>query len=86
VKVVTKLKMTCWACPSQWSGETDDGRGLYIRYRWGNLTAEEGVGGAPIFQAQVGDGYAGVMSTGEMMRHLSGVLDFSQLQEIGDYA
>jgi hypothetical protein len=85
VKIVTKLRMTCWACPSQWAGETDDGRGLYIRYRYGYLTAEDG-GGAEMFGAQIGDSYGGVMNAAEMMRHLSGVLDFSQLQEIGDYA
>ena len=23
------------ACPSQWEGETEDGKEVYIRYRWG---------------------------------------------------
>ena len=35
---VTKLVMTCGACPSQWEGETDDGRFVYVRYRHGCLT------------------------------------------------
>lgn len=27
---------TCHACPAQWDGETEDGRGVYIRYRGGS--------------------------------------------------
>jgi len=34
--------MTCRACPSQWEGETEDGRAIYVRYRHGYLSA--GVG------------------------------------------
>lgn len=32
-----RLKKTCEACPSQWEGELEDGRFIYIRFRWGNL-------------------------------------------------
>jgi hypothetical protein len=35
---ITKIKKTCWACPSQWEGKTKDGRAVYIRFRWGNLS------------------------------------------------
>lgn len=28
---------TCVACPSQWEGITECGKGFYIRYRWGYL-------------------------------------------------
>lgn len=40
---VTKVTRTCHACPSQWEGETDDGRFVYARYRWGALTVGIGV-------------------------------------------
>ncbi len=31
------LTQTCSACPSQWEGTLEDGRMVYIRYRWGHL-------------------------------------------------
>ena len=39
---LSKIVQTCDACPSQWDAVADDGRPVYIRYRWGNLTT--GVG------------------------------------------
>jgi hypothetical protein len=36
LKVVSLVK-TCEACPSQWEAHLEDGRMLYIRYRWGNF-------------------------------------------------
>ena len=36
--VVTELRKTCDACPSQWEGRTADGRHIYIRYRFGDLS------------------------------------------------
>jgi hypothetical protein len=35
---VDKITQTCWACPSQWEGNLDDGRMFYARYRWGGLS------------------------------------------------
>jgi hypothetical protein len=32
------LIQTCEAFPSQWDGVLEDGRAVYIRYRWGLLT------------------------------------------------
>ena len=31
--VLTELVRTCYACPSQWSGQTQDGKNFYARYR-----------------------------------------------------
>ena len=36
--VVTSIRCTCGACPSQWEGHTEDHRQVYIRYRWGYLS------------------------------------------------
>jgi len=36
--LITELKMTCTACPTQYEGRTVDGEYIYIRYRWGVLT------------------------------------------------
>ena len=38
--VVTEIKKTCFACPAQWEGKTDDEQVIYIRYRWGSLTVQ----------------------------------------------
>jgi hypothetical protein len=34
---LTELNQTCSACPSQWEGKVEDGKMIYVRYRWGNL-------------------------------------------------
>jgi hypothetical protein len=39
---VVALKKTSVACPSQWEGDLEDGRAIYIRYRHGHLSV--GVG------------------------------------------
>ena len=31
---IVKLTRTCIACPSQWDAELDDGKPVYIRFRW----------------------------------------------------
>lgn len=35
---VVSLKQTCSACPTQYEGKLDDGRMIYVRYRWGYLS------------------------------------------------
>ncbi len=37
---VINIVQTCSACPSQWNAQTESGRSVYVRYRWGRLTAE----------------------------------------------
>lgn len=41
---VVALKKTCIACPSQWEGVLEDGRVIYARYRWGELSVGVGDG------------------------------------------
>jgi len=31
---IVELTRTCIACPSQWDAKLDDGRPVYIRFRW----------------------------------------------------
>lgn len=50
---IVRLVQTCVACPSQWDGWTDDGRRIYIRYRWG-------YGSVSIAAPGDGDEYAAV--------------------------
>jgi hypothetical protein len=66
---VVELQRTCIACPSQWEGRTDDGRAVYVRYRWGHLSVRVGkdITAAvrnrdEVFNAVVGHSYDGLMT------------------------
>ena len=56
---VMRLKQTCFACPSQWDGETDDSKCIYIRYRHGFLYVS--VDDKEIYKKQFGNTYDGFM-------------------------
>ncbi|MGD9736419.1 MAG: hypothetical protein AB7V58_12575 [Solirubrobacterales bacterium] len=83
---VAALKKTCTACPSQWEGTLEDGRVIYARYRWGELSV--GVGGEideavhngwtdeALYADQVGEGLDGFMVFEELKAHLYGLLEF----------
>lgn len=80
------LVKTCEACPAQWDGVTEDGRKVYIQYRYDHLTVE--VEKAPsdvsyvdapqakwetVFADDVGDsGWGGDMDE-ETLRKLTGI-------------
>ena len=73
--VVTTLVRTCLRSPSQWEGQTSDGRFVYVRYRWGSL--EIGIGqsledaisnSGEFFNQQMGERYDGSMEI-EQLRH-----------------
>lgn len=53
--VLTELRQTCDACPSQWEGTTDDGRPVYIRFRHGWLSVRLGLKGGDIDSAVRGE-------------------------------
>jgi hypothetical protein len=89
---VVKLKKTCTACPSQWEGTLDDGRGIYARFRWGELSVgvgkdvkdaiESSWGDKALFQEHVGDGLDGFMDFEALRSHLYGLLDFPDELEV----
>jgi len=82
---IKKLERTCFACPSQWEGELEDGRMIYIRYRWGCLEVSiskntikdvsDAVEGRPIYQKYIGGDYDGVMDNEEMLSILKDVIE-----------
>jgi len=68
---VTSITQTSGACPSQWEGITEDGRPIYVRYRWGYLSIRLGgkdgnirdaVSGKEIIGKQIGGPWDGVLS------------------------
>ena len=71
---VVELNKTCHACPSQWEGMTEEGLYVYIRYRWGYLSAS--VGREDVYGKRIGDGYDGVLDDTEMEFALRDVMEF----------
>lgn len=71
---VTKIVNTCTACPSQWSGVTDDEKEVYVRYRWGYLSVD--VGEDCVFEANPGDSLDGYMDFDELKEHTKNVISW----------
>ena len=75
--IITEIRKTCEACPSQWEGKFDDGDSMYIRYRWGYLSICKGnpnenewksIAGMPeIFGKQIGDKLDGCIDLHEVL-------------------
>lgn len=85
--VVTSLEQTCFACPSQWEGATEDNRQIYVRYRWGHLSVSvsepyddsqyAAVQGARVYDGNLGDGFDGCIDLEEVVAATKGVVDWS---------
>lgn len=73
------LVQTCFACPSQWDAKDEEGGEIYIRFRFGNLTAQRSIvpGGSPfgdyLYDESVSDGLDGTMSEEEMLSKLNAI-------------
>jgi hypothetical protein len=74
---IKEFRKTCQACPSQWEGETEDGKEIYVRYRHGHLTIDVGnpkvdylYRNTIIFEKQIGDNLDGVMTEEELKPYL----------------
>ena len=81
--VLTELRHTCFACPSQWEGRDTEDRPVYIRYRHGRLTVSIGPPGGSISDAiesgvdwddYVGSDLDGCMGTGDMLKRTGIIL------------
>jgi hypothetical protein len=78
---LVKLIRTCIASPSQWDGELDDGRLVYIRFRHGYCSVCVGDVGGDIWSAVRGEevtgfnwgehSMAGDMSNDELIKELT---------------
>ena len=82
---VKKLIKTCEGYPSQWEVELEDGRMIYIRYRWGVLDVRisehstndinDAVRGKSIYKECVGGIFDGVMEDEKMLLFLKNIID-----------
>jgi hypothetical protein len=68
---VLNYRRTCYACPSQWEGQLDNGLFFYVRYRWGyfsiglGTTVDEAVGD-DFYDSETGEALDGFMADSEM--------------------
>lgn len=81
--VVTTLRQTCLAIPSQWEGRIGARGSIYIRYRHGVLRVDLSKmnrkawdDGVTIFKKEIGDRFAGFLETSDMKRELSAICRF----------
>lgn len=77
IKVV-EIRRTCFACPSQWEGWTEDGRPVYIRYRWGRLSVCIGPAGGDIWSAVDGEEILGL----QYGPPIDGCLTYTELKQL----
>lgn len=78
------LVQTCAACPSQWEAHLEDGRMVYVRFRWGGLaiSVSEGptndvfdaVKGPDILYRELSDSLDGHLTTENMLPYLDAAL------------
>jgi hypothetical protein len=84
---VYNLRQTCDAYPSQWEGQIGEAGSIYIRYRWGILSARISRTASDaarrdeiIFDKDIGretgDQLGGMLETQEMQEILRGVCRF----------
>jgi hypothetical protein len=83
---VVELAQTSDASPSQWEGKADDGRFVYVRFRWGHLRI--GVGATldeaitedrkTIFEQQLSDGLDGELSYEQLRAATKGVVEWPE--------
>jgi hypothetical protein len=74
--IIAKIKQTCFACPSQWEGTTEDGKDVYIRFRWGCLRMD--INGETVAEMDVGeDGMSGCMDLDQALDNLKTYISIS---------
>jgi hypothetical protein len=88
---IAKVESEGGGCPYQVEAITDDGRRIYVRYRFGTLKIEISPVGSSaleyaksgewqeIFRLQTGDKEAGFMTYAEMKRHTAGAIQWPEI-------
>lgn len=82
VKVV-KLELTCIACPTQFSGRTEDDKDVYVRYRWGQLRID--LDGKTILTEDLGDGLDGFLPYEKLIESTVGMIEWPPIHQVKNY-
>ena len=84
IKVIS-AHCICFACPTTYTGKTDDGFTIYARYRWGRLSVRidaspepefDGAAGGEILAKTIGGEFHGMLSYAELRQHTDGVVEW----------
>lgn len=83
--IISSLQKTTPSCPAQWDGWLEDGRAIYIHFRWGHLriylsetptaNIDEAVDGQEIFSKQL-ERMDGWLKTKELIELTKDILQF----------
>lgn len=83
--ILIEMSNTCYACPSQWEGKLNDGRLVYVRYRYGGLSIRvaniasddiaDAVRGNELFYEEIGADLDGTLHAKDMLTHLTKFFD-----------
>ena len=86
---IRELKLTSYACPTQYEGYTIDNIPVYIRYRYGYLSIRLGdkdsdifnavIHGREVFGHQVGDDLDGYIDIEEIKEYTKEIIEWNKL-------
>lgn len=73
---IASITQTCFGCPSQWEGKTEDGKYIYMRFRWGHLRLD--INDETVASMDVGENeWSGIISLEDALIHLKEHLSMS---------
>ena len=84
IKIIS-AQCICFACPTTYTGKTDDGCTIYARYRWGHLSVridpreDAPLGGAEgtwIYDEQLGEEFDGWLDYAELKLHTANLVEW----------
>jgi hypothetical protein len=85
---IKEITQTCESSPAQWEAKSDDGKMVYIRYRWGDLTVKvapepsddiyDAVKGTEVFKRQLNNDLHGWLSYEELKTATNGIIKFPE--------
>lgn len=86
--IVSELAQTLEARPSQWEGLLDDGRHIYVRFRYGNLqvgvglTLEDAVTDDNTFNQQISHPFDGILTYQGLIAATQGLFTWPAEEEV----
>jgi hypothetical protein len=83
---VIEVAQISHACPTEWEGITDDGRHIYVRYRFSNFsvqiadTRRKASKGYELFRAKIGEEMSGTMGFDQMRDVTARIIQWPEVE------
>ena len=87
--IVIAVTQTWCACPNTYTGKTDDGSTVYVRYRWGHLSVRvqpagvddglDGAEGESILEVDFGGQYDGMLDYSDLRALTHGLIQWPEI-------